>query len=309
MRIIIIGRTKILLDSAKLLQQNGHQIVGVITSKAAPEYQVNENDFSSYANELNIPFLHDPKINLKSLQNYFGNAVPDIAISMNYSGIISNSVVDFFPQGILNAHGGDLPRYRGNACQAWAIINGEDRIGLCVHKMIGDELDSGNIISRSYYTLDENKRIGEIYDFFNIEIPKLFLEALNQLTVNKSYYIEKQSRSFEEALRCFPRLPSDGEIKWTDDNLSILRLINASSEPYSGAFTTFKDIKLLIWRARLSHDPEKWVGVPGQICNFTENGDVVVLTGEGKIILEEISYKGYRGSPSKIINSLRSRLV
>ena len=110
-------------------------------------------------------------------------------------------------------------------------------------------------------------------------------------------------------MRCYPRLPSDGEIKWTDDNLSILRLINASSEPYSGAFTTFKDIKLLIWRARLSHDQEKWVGVAGQICDFTENGNVVVLTGKGKIILEEISYKGYRGSPSKIINSLRLRLV
>ena len=309
MRIIIIGRTKVLLDSAKLLQQNGHQIVGIITSKAASEYQVNENDFSSYANELNIPFLHDPKINLKSLQNYFGNTVPDIAISMNYSGIISKSVVDFFSQGILNAHGGDLPRYRGNACQAWAIISGEDRIGLCIHKMIGDELDSGNIISRSYYSLDENTRIGEIYDFFNVEIPKLFLEALNQLKFNKSYYIEKQSRSSEEVLRCYPRLPSDGEIKWTDDNLAILKLINASSEPYSGAFTTFKDFKLVIWRARLSPDLENWVGVPGQISDFTQNGDVVVLTGKGKIILEEISYKGYRGSPSKIINSLRFRLV
>ena len=36
-------------------------------------------------------------------------------------------VIDFFELGILNAHGGDLPRYRGNACQAWAIINGEER--------------------------------------------------------------------------------------------------------------------------------------------------------------------------------------
>ena len=38
-------------------------------------------------------------------------------------------------------------RYRGNACQAWAILNGE-KISLCIHKMIGGELDSGDIITR-----------------------------------------------------------------------------------------------------------------------------------------------------------------
>ena len=38
-----------------------------------------------------------------------------------------NKVISIFTLGILNAHGGDLPRYRGNACQAWAIINGEEK--------------------------------------------------------------------------------------------------------------------------------------------------------------------------------------
>ena len=53
-----------------------------------------------------------------------------------------------------NAHGGDLPRYRGNACQAWAIINGENKIGLCIHKMIGGELDISDIIARDFLKID-----------------------------------------------------------------------------------------------------------------------------------------------------------
>ena len=44
-------------------------------------------------------------------------------------------------------------------CQA-ALINGENRIGLCIHKMIGGELDSGPIISRSYFEANINTRIG-----------------------------------------------------------------------------------------------------------------------------------------------------
>ena len=40
--------------------------------------------------------------------------------------MFSQSTIDLFPLGIL-IHGGDLPKYRGNACQAWAIINGEEK--------------------------------------------------------------------------------------------------------------------------------------------------------------------------------------
>ena len=46
-----------------------------------------------------------------------------------------------------NAHAGDLPRYRGNACANWAIINGEDKVGLSIHKMDAG-LDSGPIIQK-----------------------------------------------------------------------------------------------------------------------------------------------------------------
>ena len=49
----------------------------------------------------------------------------DIGISYNYVDIINQDTIDLFKLGILNAHGGDLPRYRGNACQAWAILNKE----------------------------------------------------------------------------------------------------------------------------------------------------------------------------------------
>ena len=46
----------------------------------------------------------------------------EIAVSYNFprSSVMLRSIAS--PRGILNAHGGDLPRYRGNACQAWALI-------------------------------------------------------------------------------------------------------------------------------------------------------------------------------------------
>ena len=309
MKVIIIGRTKALLDSTKLLYQNGHKIVGVITSKAAPEYKVNEGDFENFAKELNVPFLHAPKVNIKTLEEKFGNTKPDIAISINYSGIIPSEVIDFFPQGVLNAHGGDLPRYRGNACQAWAIINGEKEIGLCIHKMIGGELDSGDIIAREYLPIDDKTTITDIYKKFDRLIPEMLLECIGILKTNKNFILEKQSKSPEDFLRCYPRKPEDGRIDWKAPAVHIHRLIRASCEPYAGAYTYLEGEKVIIWKSELESCKEKWLGIPGQVVEILNNGDIVVLTGVGKIKLKEIEVNGKKLKPSKVIKSIRKRLI
>ena len=308
MNIILLGRTSWLLSSAKLLDANGHNIVGIITSKESLDSKVKAKDLERYAKQIGANFLSTPKINPEQIHEHFDVSNIDIGVSVNYTGIISKEVIDLFPYGVLNAHGGDLPRYRGNACQAWAIINGEKNIGLCIHKMIGGELDSGNIISRSYYPLNENTKIGDVYSFFDTEIPVLFNEALNRLAEDKLFCLEEQSQNWDDILRCYPRKPEDARINWEDDSLKILRLINASSEPYEGAYCQFNNQKLLIWRAKLEKDNEKWMGIAGQVVKIRPSGEIVVLTGKGKLVIEEIEFDGFRGNPNKLINLVRKRL-
>ena len=209
------------------------------------------------------------------------------------------------PRG--GAHGGDLPRYRGNACQAWAIINGEEKVGLCIHKMIGGELDSGDIISKVYYPININTRVGEIYQWMEKEIPKLMLKSINKLS-NPSFKAEKQSTKSEDIFRTYPRNPDDGKIDWKQDANKILRLINASSEPFSGAFSLYNNEKIIIWRAKLLIDKENYSAIPGQISKINKNtGSIEVITGNGKIKIIEIEFKNQRGKPSKFINSIRKR--
>ena len=122
----------------------------MITSKAAPEYK-KEQDFKDLADGISTTFIQTGKINSKKVIDKIKSlGIIDIAVSIEYSGVIAAEIIDLFPMGILNAHGGDLPKYRGNACQAWAIIKGEEN-RLCIHKMIGGELDSGDIVLRLIY--------------------------------------------------------------------------------------------------------------------------------------------------------------
>lgn len=57
MRIAILGRTKILYDTIRVLKNAGHEIVIIGTCKATPEYEVDENGFEKMAKEMQVPFL------------------------------------------------------------------------------------------------------------------------------------------------------------------------------------------------------------------------------------------------------------
>jgi len=310
MKFIILGRTEVLLDSAKALIADGHKLIGVISCRAAIEYSVGEDDFEIFAKDQGVPFLSTQKINSQSSIDFTKNlGEVDIAVSVNWISVVGSEFIELFPNGVLNAHGGDLPRYRGNACQAWAIINRERKIGLCIHKMVAGELDSGDIISRSYFNITIETRIGDVYDWMNIQIPKLFAIAVSNIQNDSEYVLEIQSKDPKDALRCYPRKPEDGKIDWNASAEEIVRLVNASSEPFEGAFCLDQEGAVLrIWSAAVFDDQENWCGVPGQVVRICEDKSIIMITGEGKIRINEIEIDSKRCKPGEIIKSIRTRL-
>ena len=310
MRVAIIGRTEILYETAELLAKRGHEIALIVTAKAAPEYTRTEDDFKALASRLNTPFIHTARI-AETLETIRSIAPVDIGVSMNYPGVIPSEAIDLFPLGILNAHGGDLPRYRGNACQAWAILNGEERVGLCVHKMVGGELDSGDIIARDYHPLSAETSITEIYAWMGSRTPPLFEKTLDLLAANPNYVLERQSKNPADSLRCYPRLPEDGRIDWNRSSAEIMRLINASTKPYAGAFTYNKGEKIRIWNARMGTLPCPSCFVPGQVLWKNDDGSVAVGTGDSGVLLLDV-LQGETSEPypaKEIVTSLRERFL
>lgn len=306
MRISIIGRTELLYDTAMQLYGAGHQIVCILTAKEAPEYTRTAADFRALADTWKIPFAQGGRISEHA--DFLRAAQADIAVSINYTGVVPQSVIDLFPLGVLNAHGGDLPRYRGNACQAWAILNGEERIGLCIHRMIGGELDSGDIIARDYLAIDHTTKVTRVWEWMLVRTPELMQEAVQMLDADPEYILEQQSKHPKQALRCYPRKPEDGRIDWAKPAIDVLRLINASNKPYAGAFCDFEGENMIIWDAELVMDDEVFCAVPGQV---TKIGDafIEVTCGTGKVRIVLIEIKGNLLNPSELITSLRKRIT
>jgi methionyl-tRNA formyltransferase len=307
MKFAALGRTQMLFQSILACIDNGHELVLVGTSKASPEYTVNELDLMKLAKAYSAPFFCDGDINKESYVNMIRDSGAEIAISMNWATLIKQQILDQFKYGVINAHPGDLPRFRGNACPNWAILVGESQIVVTLHKMI-QALDAGPIYLQRRYPIDENTYIKDIYDFLQEAIPQMFVELLNNLTLGK-LIPHPQPEDPSLSLRCFSRLPIDGEIDWNKSAVNINRLVHASAEPFSGAYSYINNKKIIIWRARPVQLPYPYLGSPGQVAEILrDNGEIIVLTGNGELTLEEVEINDKRGHASDLILSTRSRL-
>ena len=304
MRFAAIGRTRTLLNSIRLLIERGHTLSCIATSKTPSYCGTSPEEFDRIAKDHHVPLIYGSALEHSlGVLNYTRT---DVAISVNWPTLITGPLLSTFKHGILNAHAGDLPRYRGNAVANWAILNGESQIGLAIHRMV-EELDAGPIYQKSFFQLNSQTYIGDVYDWIEQETPELFARTLDSLPSGTVSPLD-QSNSRVTPLRAFPRKPEDSRIDWSNSNEYNHRLIRASSRPLSGAFaTTESDETIIIWRAELYAPPYEFLAVPGQVCENIE-GDPLIACGSGMLRLTEVTDAQEQDARPIILSSMRNRL-
>ena len=310
MRVAVIGRTRMLLKAAEEIIARGHEVPFLWTAKAAEHSETTENEFQDFALKINATFACAARISSEDNLTLLRNAACDIAISVNFPSLLPNSVLAIFPNGILNAHCGDLPRYRGNACPSWAILNEEKEVGLCVYLMTAN-LDDGPIVSRSIMLLNNDTYISDIYTWMETVIPDMLAQAAEDV-VKGNAVLQPQSSLPKSILRVFPRRAEDGKIDWKLNVENVMRLVRASSRPFRGAFTTLEGKQnVTIWRAEPYPVQYEFSAVPGQVC-LSINADPVIACSDGMIRLLDVTVEGFAdnvSSKKKILSSFRNRLI
>lgn len=305
-KVVIFARNKICIDLIASLQAKDHTIAAVFSANAAPEYLVTKDQIREHCERNKIPFFSI--LNRKKIQSILYEAQPDIGLTANFPLIFDQQIISKFKCGIINAHGGDLPKYRGNACQAWAILNGEKSISLCAHLIVPDEVDCGHIIKKLTLPISNTTRVEQTINWIMENSCDLLLSSMS-IILDKKQNLEQFSFSTKDnGFRCYPRKPEDGRIRWHHDFQYLIRLINASCEPYPGAFCFLGEQKLIIWRATTYFPEYRYQAIEGQILEIQSNG-VIVAAKNGSIKITEAQLGRLRACPSKLITSIRERLT
>jgi len=194
---------------------------------------------------------------------------PDLIVANNWRTWIPPEFISVPRHGILNVHDSLLPKYAGFSPIIWALINGEEEVGVTAHMMDAD-LDAGDIVTQRAIPVGPHDTATDLFHRTVDLIGPIVAEALELIASGRTDWTP-QDRS--QASFFHKRSIEDGNIDWTWPAEDIERLVRAQSDPYPNAFTYYNGERIRVVKASVSQ--KVYGGTPGRV--FIREGDGVVI--------------------------------
>jgi methionyl-tRNA formyltransferase len=192
--------------------------------------------------------------------------------------------------GCIGMHPTLLPEGRGRAPIPWTLIKGLDNSGVTLF-YLEEKADAGDIIIQKKFCISKSDNASTIYH----KVAELHYKILNELMpliVNGSITSIPQDES--KATYWEKRSPSDGIINWNKTGIDIFNWIRALTHPYPGAFTFWKNKKIIFWEAIFQFEEKRNSIIhnhhPGQIECISEEG-ILVICRESTILITRVQFE------------------
>lgn len=302
-RVVFIGSKQFGLNMLKQIHAiHPDSLKGVITLDDSKDPRSVLDKFKQFCTSENIliTILKNKRMFNKTIQLYN----PELCIVACWYWLINKETLESVKHGFIGLHHSALPQYRGGSPLVWQIINGETRIGSSIFTL-KDGIDSGPIWYTAFITVYETDSIRDILERLETRILSWVKENYTALL---NHEIDPYPQIEKNVSYCAQRFPKDGKIDWTKNANEIHNFIRAQSHPYPGAFTHYRDKKLIIWKTRLTKI-KTYYGTPGQVAQVTNEG-VSVICGDNKpIMLLDVQLEGEPLKPAnKVLKSFKVRL-
>ena len=262
-----------------------HEVVGVVTQKDKPKGRGQEMAFTPVkesALKLNIPIYQPEKVKDAEFVETLRKLNPDAIVVIAFGQILSKEILDLPKFGCINVHASLLPKYRGAAPIQWAVIDGEEKSGVCTMKM-DEGLDTGDIIDCEEIELDAKETGGSLFDKLSVLGGELILNTLDKLEFGDATFIKQNDDESTYAKKMTKDL---GQIDFSKDAVSIERLIRGLN-PWPSAFTYLDGKVMKIWDA----DVVESEGTPGEVISEDKNS-FVIATGDKALKVYELQLEG-----------------
>lgn len=256
------------------------KLYGVITAPDKPKgrgMKLAMSEVKEYSLEKNIPIFQPEKIrNNPDFIEKIRNLHADIGVVVVYGKILPKEFLDLFEYGCINVHPSLLPKYRGAAPIQWAIINGDQKTGVCTMYLdVG--MDDGDVILKNETPIGENETAGELWD----RLSKMGAEMLVETLDNISHGIIKRFPQEGEVVLA-PKIDKElSKIDWNKQTASEIKNLVRGLTPGLGAYSNIENKKIKFWKVDcLSNDDFK---TKFEINNLEAFSNGTVLVSSDKI--------------------------
>jgi len=307
-RILFFGYSEVGYECLSLLLERGDNVIALFTHEDNPNETIWYRTPALIAKERGVPIYTPEKVGTPEWVERIAALQPDLILSVYYRSMISTKILGLARLGAFNIHGSLLPKYRGRAPVNWAVLHGESRIGMTLHRMV-KAADAGAVVDQEGVKLGPRDTAGEA--FLKVlpcarRVLARQIDALLAGTAKETPQDETQATYFGG------RTPEDGRIDWTQPSRAIFNLVRAVTHPFPGAFSELDSARLMVWWAEPDSAAARAAGegaavppVPGQVLSIDP---LVGATGDGALELtrtEWVGRSGGEGPPDGTARTLR----
>ena len=303
MRAVVFAYHNMGIVGIRALRENAFTVPMVITHADDPEEDRWFGSVTDFCRDRGIPVHHPGNVNDPPWPDTIRKAGPDFLFSFYYRSILSPEILSLPRICAMNLHGSLLPRYRGRAPVNWVLVKGETETGVTLHLMT-EKPDAGDIVGQATVPIAFEDTAFTLFGKMEKAAGSLLSELLPRIAAGD---IPRRPNEIGKGSYFGGRKPADGRIDWKRPAVEIYNLVRAVTRPYPGAFSFLLGEKLLVWWATpVSSEGSPDVVPPGKLVvsggppppKKEETGAgyrkkrVLVGTGEGLLLLEEIEWKG-----------------
>ncbi len=287
-RILFFGYSEVGHDCLELLLTRGEQVVALFTHEDNPAEKIWFKTPAVVARAHQVPVFTPAAVNTPDWMERIALLAPDLILSVYYRHMISPQILALPRLGAFNLHGSLLPRYRGRAPINWAVLHGEPRIGMTLHRMV-KKADAGAIVDQEGVDLGPRDTAEQA---FRKALPCARRVLARQLDALLAGTAPETPQDETQATYFGGRTPEDGRVDWTRTSTQIFNLIRAVTHPYPGAFTDVAGSRLMLWWAEPDSPAARGRrGRPGEVLAASP---LVIATGDGAL---EFTRTEWRGAP------------
>ena len=273
MKILFYGTPEFAVPTLEALLER-HQVVGVITQPDRPAgrgQRLTARPVKRRAEAAGLPILQPARLSESQWPERLRALGADVAVVVAFGQILPKAVLDVPPRGSINIHASLLPRYRGAAPIAWALIRGETETGVTTFLM-DEGMDTGAILLQERAPIDPEETAEELAARLSRLGAGLLLRTLEQLDTLTPV------RQRHELATSAPRLrKEDGMLDWSEPARALVNRVRGCT-PWPGATTETSRGRLRIWRAAALDEAS--TSGPGEIVK-SASGALAVATGAG----------------------------
>lgn len=223
-KIIFFGTPSVSADVLEALVKNGLEVSLIVTNEDKPigrKHLITPPPVKVVAEKYNIPFIQPKKLSEVDWSRF--DLAQSVGIVVAYGKIIPESVINLFPNGLLNIHYSLLPKWRGASPVESSILSGDAITGVSIQKLIF-KLDAGAVIAEEKVEIDNAITTPELKNKLTDAGIKLLLETLPKYLAGE---ITPREQDENLATHCKKIEKADGEIKESDSDIEKWRKYRA----------------------------------------------------------------------------------